>query len=55
MSAHVFFNLLNVLRKIDKMRGLPSILTLFRNEFYKFIKSRARILDSIYHMTSRLL
>ena len=36
MSAHVLFNLLNELRKRDKMRGLPSILSLFRNELNKF-------------------
>ena len=35
MSAHVVLNLLNELRKRDKIRGLPSILSLFRNEFYK--------------------
>ena len=35
MSAHVFFNLLNELGKRDKMRGLPSILSLFRNKFNK--------------------
>ena len=35
MSVHVLFNLLNKLGKRDKMRGLPSILYLFRNEFYK--------------------
>ena len=29
MSAHVSLNLLNELRKRDKMRGLPSILSLF--------------------------
>ena len=29
MSAHVLLNLLNKLRKRDKMRGLPSILFLF--------------------------
>ena len=29
MSAHVLLNLLNKLRKRDKMRGLLSILTLF--------------------------
>ena len=28
-------NFLNELRKRDKMRGLPSILSLFRNEFNK--------------------
>ena len=31
------------------MRGLPSILSLFRNEFKKFSDTRARMLDSIYH------
>ena len=36
MSAHVLLNLLNKLRKRDKMRGLPSILFLFRNKFNKF-------------------
>ena len=51
MSAHVLLNLLNELGKRDKMRGLPSILSLFRNEFDKFNKIRARMLDSIYHMT----
>ena len=35
MSDHVLFNLLNELRKRDKMRGLLSILSLFRNEFNK--------------------
>ena len=55
MSAHVLLNLLNELGKRDKMRGLPSILSLFRNEFYKFNNTRARMLDSIYHMTLRLL
>ena len=29
MSDNVLLNLLNKLRKIDKMRGLPSILSLF--------------------------
>ena len=36
MSAHVLLNLLSELRNIDKMRGLPSILSRFRNEFNKF-------------------
>ena len=49
MSAHVLLNLFNELRKSDKMRGLPSILSLFRNEFNKFNNTRARMLDSIYH------
>ena len=47
MSAHVLLNLLNELGKRDKMRGLPSILSLFRNEFNKFNNTRARMLDSI--------
>ena len=36
MSAYVLLNLLNKLGKRDKMRGLPSILSLFRNELNKF-------------------
>ena len=54
MSAHVLLNLLNELAKSDKMRGLPSILSLFRIEFNKFNKTRARMLDPIYHMTNTL-
>ena len=50
MSAQVLLNLLNELEKRDKMRGLPSILSLFRNEFNIFNYTRARMLDSIYHM-----
>ena len=53
MSAHVLLNLLNDLGKRDKMRGLPSILSLFRNEFNKF-NTRAQMLDSIYNMTNTL-
>ena len=55
MTAHVLLNLSNELRKRDKMRGLPSILFLFRNEFNKFNNTRARMFDSIYHMTFRFL
>ena len=54
MSAHVLLNLLNELRKRDEMRGLPSILSLFRKEFNKFNNTEARMLDSIYHMTLNL-
>ena len=54
MSAHVLSNLFNKLGKRDKMRGLPSIFT-FPNEFNKFNNTTARMLDSIYHMTLRLL
>ena len=42
MSAHVLLN-------------LPRILSLFRNEFYKFNTTGARMLDSIYHMALKLL
>ena len=41
MSAHVLLNLLNELGKRD------------RNEFIKFNNTRARMIDSIYHMTLR--
>ena len=54
MSAHVLLNLLNELGKRDEMRGLPSILSLFRNEFNKLNNTRARILDYIYHITNNL-
>ena len=33
MSAHVLLNLLNEVRKRDKMRGLLNILSRFRNDF----------------------
>ena len=46
MSAHVLSNLLN---------QLPRILSLFHNEFNKFNNTRARILDSIYHMILSIL
>ena len=42
MSAHVLLNLLNELRKRD-------------NKFNKFNNMGAQMLDSIYHMTLRLL
>ena len=51
MSVLVLLNLLNKLGKTDKMRGLSSILSLFRNEFNKLNNTGARMLDSIYHMT----
>ena len=48
MTAHVLLNLLNELKKKhDKM--------LFRNKFNKFNITGARMLDSIYNMTLRLL
>ena len=51
MIAHVLLNLLNELGKRDIMRGLPSILSLFRTEFNKFNKTGARMLDSIHPLS----
>ena len=50
MSAHVLSNLLNELKKRDKMRDMSIILYLFHSEFNKFDKTRVRMLDSIYHI-----
>ena len=36
MTDPVLFSLFNKLGKSDKLRGLPSILSLFHNEFNKF-------------------
>ena len=57
MSAHVLLSLLNSFRKRDKMLGLPSSLSLFRNKFNKFNinNTGARLLDSVYHMTLKTL
>ena len=55
MSAHVLLNLFNKLGKSDKMWGLLSILLLFRHKFNKFNITRARMLDSIYHMILKLI
>ena len=55
MSVYVLLKLLNELGKRDKMRGLLSILSLFRNKFNKFNNTREGMLDSIYHMALRIL
>ena len=57
MSAPGFFcfNLLKELRKSDKMLGLSSILSFYRNKFNKFNKTGAGMLDSIYHMTLKFI
>ena len=54
MSAHILFNLLNEVRKRDKMLCLPSILSLFCNDFNKFNSTGAQMLDSIYHIKIKL-
>ena len=41
MSANVLLNSLNELGKRDRILGLSSILSLFRNEFNKFNNTRA--------------
>ena len=57
MSAHVLLNLLNELRKRDKMGGSPRILSLFRSKFNKFKDTGAQnfSLNSIYLMALKLL
>ena len=51
ISAHVLLNLLNELRKRDKMRGLPNNLSLYRNNFDNFNNTSFYF----YHVTLRLL
>ena len=47
MSFHVLMNSLNELWKHDKMRGLPNILSLFRNEFSKLNNTGSRLSQDI--------
>ena len=54
MSAHFLLNLLNELRKRDKCEACQAFYIFFAT-FDKFNNTRARMLDSIYHMTLRLL
>ena len=54
-STHVLLNLLNKLGRSDKMPGLLSILSRFRNKFTYFNNAGVRMLNSIYHMTLTLL
>ena len=54
MSACVLLNLLNEYGKSDKVRGLPSILSLFCNEFNKFNNTGAHI-KTIYLMALKLI
>ena len=48
-------NLLNEVRKSDKISGLPGILSLFPNKLNKYNNTGAQMFDSIYHMTIKLL
>ena len=54
MSAHVLLSLLSELGKEIKYEACRAFY-FFRNEFNKFNNTRARMLDSFYHMTLRLL
>ena len=60
MGPHVFLNLLNKLRKRDKMRALSSILPLF-HEFNNIFTSlinyiiQEHTFDSTYQMTQKFL
>ena len=51
MSANVLLNLFNELRKKIRCKAVPSILSVFPDEFKKFNNTGARMQDSIYHMT----
>ena len=55
MSAPVLLNLLNELGKRDEIWGLPSILSLFHNKFNKLNNTGAWLLDSIFHMSLKIL
>ena len=54
MRVHVLLILLIELGKRDKMQGLSSILSLFRNKFNKFNNTGAWMLDFIYHITLKI-
>ena len=54
MSAHVLSNLLNDFGKEMKCEACRAFYR-FPNEFDRFNNTRTRMLDSIYHMTLRLL
>ena len=54
MSANAKLNLLNELGKRYNFRRLPSILSLFRNEFNKFNNTRVQMLYSILSYDIRI-
>ena len=53
-SVHVSLNILNKLRKRNKLRGLLKIVSLFQQDFNKFNNTGARMLGPIYNMTLKL-
>ena len=54
MSAYVLMNLLNKFGKMIRCEALPSILSVFSNEFNKFSITGVQKQDSIYHINSIL-
>ena len=50
-SSHTLLNLLNEFGEKIRCEALPSILSVFPNEFNKFNNTGARMQDSINHMT----
>ena len=50
MSAHVLLNLFNELRKRDKCEACRAFYICFAMSFNKFNNTRARMLESIYHI-----
>ena len=50
MSAHILLNLLDELGKRDKMRGLPSILSLFRNKFKEAKSATMKFFEIFYFL-----
>ena len=54
MSAHVLLNLLRELGQEIKCEACRPFYLFFCSMFNKFNITRARMVDSIYHMTLRL-
>ena len=54
-ESSCFIKFIKLVGKSDKMQGLPNILSLFHNKFNKFNNTRVGMLDSIYHLTSKLI
>ena len=50
MNAHVLLNFFNEFGKKIRCEALPSISSVFPNEFNKFSNTGARMQDSIYYM-----
>ena len=50
MGAYIVLNLLNEFGEEIRCEALPSVLSVFPNEFNEFNNTGARMQDSIYHM-----